>query len=213
MQPIGSFLSGQRLRLAQLQDYVIDLIYDRIQSNALLYGGTAIWRCFGGMRFSEDIDIYLDMNQFDDFISKLEKFGLKLIWQDPEFPTRVRIARDDTEILLESKPGFAENQIRVYSRTDGSEKTISVLSPTELMTRKIEAYQGRRFVRDIYDLFVLTKWLDKSDYIVESQLSRFLHEAHTPVDEHVLQSLLYAGPQNLNFAAMIDYIRRWLVEI
>jgi hypothetical protein len=42
MEPIGSYLSGQRLKLSELQDYVIDIIYDRFQPDALLYGGTGI---------------------------------------------------------------------------------------------------------------------------------------------------------------------------
>jgi len=213
MKPIGSFLSGQRLKLAELQDYVIDIIYDYSGNDTFLYGGTAIWRCFGGMRFSEDIDIYLDRNEFDRFMLSLVEYGLKLIWQDPELPTRIRIAGDEADLLIESKPGIAENEIRAYSRVDGSVKTISVLSATELMSRKIEAYQGRGFIRDIYDLYVLTQWLDKSDYMVQSKLSNFLDRIETPVDENILPSLLYAGPGNLNFHSMVDYIRRWLNEI
>lgn len=213
MKPIGSSLSGQRLQLAELQDYVIDLIYDDFQHNALLYGGTAIWRCFGGKRFSEDIDIYLDSTAFDDFISSLEGNGMRLIWQDPEFPSRVKIARNEIDILLESKPGFAENEIRAYSRTDGSVKTLSVLSPTELMVRKIEAYQGRRLIRDIYDLFILTGWLDNADYTVKTELSNFLQKLNMPVDEGILSSLLYAGARDLNFVRMVDYIKRWVNEV
>ena len=165
------------------------------------------------MRFSEDIDIYLDRNDFDKFLHSLDEYSLKLIWQDPELPTRIRIAGDEAELLLESKPGIAENEIRAYSRVDGSVKTISVLSATELMSRKIEAYQGRGFVRDIYDLYVLTNWLDKSDYLVKSKISNFLHGIQAPVDENILPSLLYAGPVNLNFQSMIGYIRRWVNEI
>ena len=107
----------------------------------------------------------------------------------------------------------AENEIKAYSRVDGSIKTISVLSSTELMSRKIEAYQGRGFIRDIYDLYVLTNWLDKSDYMVKSKISNFLHGIQTPVDENILSSLLYAGPVNLNFDSMVSYIRRWVNEI
>ena len=164
MEPIGSYLSGQRLKLSELQDYVIDIIYDRFQPDALLYGGTAIWRCFGGARFSEYIDMYLDRRSFDSFISSLDRYGLRLLWQDPEFPTVIRIANDHTELLLKAKEGYVENEIRAYSRVDGSTKTISVLSPTELMVRKIEAYLNRTFIRDIYDLFILTNWLDKPLY-------------------------------------------------
>ena len=213
MEPIGSFLSGQRLKLAELQDFVIDIIYDRIQPDALLYGGTSVWRCFGGTRFSEDIDIYLDSTAFEDLLLVLERYGVLLVWQDPDMPTRIRISRSGTDILLESKPGYAENELHIYYRIDGSTKTISVLSPTELMIRKIEAYQGRRFIRDIYDLYVLTNWLNRSDFIVKSRLSNFLQDLAMPVDEKVLSSLLYAGPKNLNFTTMVNFIRRWLGEI
>ena len=102
MEPIEKFPSGQRLKIASLQDYIIDLIYDRIQPEALLYGGTAIWRCFGGMRFSEDIDIYMELSAFEELIASLAKYDLRLIWTDPDLPSRVRIARKETDILLES---------------------------------------------------------------------------------------------------------------
>ncbi|MCW6168958.1 MAG: nucleotidyl transferase AbiEii/AbiGii toxin family protein [Thermoplasmatales archaeon] len=213
MEPIGAFLRGNRLKLSELQDYVIDIIYDKYQSDALLYGGTAIWRCFGGTRFSEDIDMYLDKRSFDSFVSSLNKYGLRLIWQDPEFPTTVRISNNQAELLLETKEGYAENEIRAYSRIDGSTKTISVLSATELMVRKVEAYLGRRFIRDIYDLFVLTNWLDKRDYFIRTKLYRFLNEIPTPVDEQILSSLLYSGTSNLSFISMVTYIKRWLDEI
>ena len=213
MKPIASFIGGQRLQLAELQDYVVDIIYDVFQPGALLYGETAIWRCFGGARFSEDIDIYMDEVPFENFLSKLEEYGLRLVWQDPEFPTRIRISNGNVDLLLETKKGYAENDIMAYSRTDGTTKTIKVLSPTELLIRKIEAYQGRRFIRDIYDLFILTNWLDRSDYTVSSRLSKFLHAVPEPVDEKVLDSLLYKSGENLNFKSLVDYLRRWLNEV
>ena len=213
MEPIGSYLSGQRLKLSELQDYVIDIIYDRFQPDALLYGGTAIWRCFGGARFSEDIGMYMNRESFNSFISSLDRYGLRLIRQDPEFPMVIRIANDQTELLLETKEGYAESEIRAYSRVDGSTKTISVLSPTELMVRKIEAYLNRTFIRDIYDLFILTNWLDKTDYVVRTKISEFLKDIPTPVDEEVLASLLYSGSGNLDFIKMVNYIKRWLDEI
>ncbi len=213
MEPIQSFISGQKLKIAELQDYLIDIIYDRIQPDALLYGDTAIWRCFGGMRFSEDIDIYMNDVSFVKLLNALAKYGLKLVWQDPEYRYRIRIARNETEILLESKPGFAENEIRTYFRTDGTMKTISVFSPTELLVRKIEAYHGRKYIRDIYDIFILTKWLDKLDYLVKTSISKFLWDISKPLDENVLGSLLYSGNKNINFASMIEYIKRWLNEV
>ena len=203
----------KRLQLAELQDYVVEIIYDSFQPEALLYGSTAIWRCFNGMRFSEDIVIYMDNTPFKSFLSRRGKYGLRLLWQDPEFPTRVRIANNETVMLLESKPGYAENDIRTHFRTDSTTKTISVLSPTELMIRKMEAYEGRRFVRDIYDLYVLTNWLDRSDYVDTSRFSQFLHEIHKPIDEQVMISVNHvnihlwklSSLRCLNFVGITQY--------
>ena len=58
MEPIGNLISGERLKIASLQDYIVELIYSKLEPSAILYGGTAIWRCYGGMRFSENLDIY-----------------------------------------------------------------------------------------------------------------------------------------------------------
>ena len=41
--------------LAEAQDIMIENIFD--VDDAVLHGGTAIWRCYKGKRFSEDIDI------------------------------------------------------------------------------------------------------------------------------------------------------------
>ena len=67
MEPIADLITGVRLRLAELQDEVIDIIYNRVEPDATLYGGTAIWRCYGGNRFSEDIDIYLSNRGLNKF--------------------------------------------------------------------------------------------------------------------------------------------------
>ena len=44
--------------IASFQDMVIDLLY-RTDSSIILHGGTTVWRCFSGNRFSTDIDAYL----------------------------------------------------------------------------------------------------------------------------------------------------------
>jgi len=213
MEPIGDILTGNRLKLAEFQDYILEIIYNRIEPTALLYGGTAVWRCYGGQRFSEDIDIYLRNESLEKLIVSLPKYGLQLLWRDPEFPSNVRIGNNETSLLLESKEGSAEAVVRQYSRVDGSSMTISVLSPTELLIRKIEAYNGRRLIRDIYDIFILTGYLDPSDYTVNSRLSTFLKSVAKPDDEGILRSLIYSGNNNLTFTTMLEYIRGWLNEI
>ena len=45
------------VELALLQDEVMEILYG-IENGLVLHGGTAIWRCYGGNRFSEDLDFY-----------------------------------------------------------------------------------------------------------------------------------------------------------
>ena len=213
MEPIRNFLSGDRLKVAELQDYIVDIIYEKIDPRAELYGGTAIWRCYGGNRFSEDIDIYMKRESTEKLISSLPKYGMRITWRDKEIPTNIRISDGVTELLLESKDGYAQSIIRQYMRVDGSSLTISVLSPTELLVRKIEAYEGRRLIRDLYDIFVLTNHIDRRDYTVSEKLSSFLETVRRPSDEKMLSSLIYSGNNTLSYREITGYLRRWLNEV
>ena len=48
---------AQHKEIAEAQDIVVEELY-RIFSKAVFHGGTSIWRCYNGNRFSEDIDVY-----------------------------------------------------------------------------------------------------------------------------------------------------------
>ena len=107
MEPIGSFLTGQRLRLAELQDYVIDIIYDYFHPDALLYGGTAIWRCFGGMRFSDDLGLYMDMDAFSRYAKEPDARGfipmpLKIAGNEISIIVALIVAINTPRVVLES---------------------------------------------------------------------------------------------------------------
>lgn len=66
--------------IAALQDELVDIIYE-IDKQAVLHGGTAIWRCYNGNRFSEDLDFYSGSS--DDFRgyfeTKLKNHALSLL--------------------------------------------------------------------------------------------------------------------------------------
>src|SRR3989344_4683364 len=66
--------------LAYTQDILVEELYKSIP-NAVIHGGTAIWRCYKGNRISEDIDVYIDKDnkQIGDFFESLEKKGFKII--------------------------------------------------------------------------------------------------------------------------------------
>lgn len=213
MEPIRNFLSGERLKLAELQDYVIDIIYSKIDPTSTLYGGTAIWRCYAGNRFSEDIDIYMRSDSLERLVNSMSSYGLSVLWRDPDLLSNIRIGNGTTSLLLESKEGEGESTLRPFLRTDGTTTVVEALSPTELMTRKIEAYMGRRLVRDLYDLLLLTRFLDKRDFVVRSKLSAFLEDAGEPEDEKVLRSLIYSGREDFSFSDIVQFMKRWMDEV
>ena len=105
-------MPGDRLRLAELQDEVIDIIYNRVEPDAILYGGTAIWRCYGGSRFSEVIDIYLSNAGLSTFIRSLPKHGLRLLSRDKKLQSIIKVAKGEASLLLETKEERSEGMIR-----------------------------------------------------------------------------------------------------
>ena len=56
--PIAKQLKKQsQVQIAFLQDEIVDILYS-LTDDLILHGGTAIWRCYHGKRFSEDLDFY-----------------------------------------------------------------------------------------------------------------------------------------------------------
>jgi predicted nucleotidyltransferase component of viral defense system len=55
--------------------------------NAVIHGRTAIWRCYGSNRFSEDVDVYLQLKDknkkiLEDFFDNLKVLGqLMLVYK------------------------------------------------------------------------------------------------------------------------------------
>ena len=62
--------------IAEAQDIIIRELYT-LFDKAVLHGGTSIWRCYGGNRFSEDIDVYIpnDQKRIDSLFEHLKKNG------------------------------------------------------------------------------------------------------------------------------------------
>ncbi len=58
------------------QDILVMQIYEDFPT-AVIHDGTAIWRCYGSNRFSEDVDIYLPSNikntDIKNFLDNLKK--------------------------------------------------------------------------------------------------------------------------------------------
>jgi predicted nucleotidyltransferase component of viral defense system len=66
--PLAGRLKRRNHRsVALAQDIIVTQAYDSFPG-CVLHGGTAIWRCYGGGRFSEDVDAYLPA--FSDFAAR-----------------------------------------------------------------------------------------------------------------------------------------------
>ena len=63
-------------RIAEAQDLIIKELYG-VFDKAVLHGGTALWRCYNGNRFSEDIDVYIprEMKKINQLFKNFEKVG------------------------------------------------------------------------------------------------------------------------------------------
>jgi predicted nucleotidyltransferase component of viral defense system len=69
--PIANQLKRKRqVELASLQDEMIRIVYS-VTYDSVLHGGTSIWRCYSGKRFSEDLDLY--SLSFPDHINEFKK--------------------------------------------------------------------------------------------------------------------------------------------
>jgi len=195
------------IEIGLLQDELIDLVY-ALDNSAILHGGTAIWRCYGGNRFSEDIDLYskklTESALKDAFASRrLEVKKLKKT-QNLIF---AKIAGADAEVRLEiNLVAKASPVLQHYERIDGSTAPVLTLSPENLILEKIAAYNARKYMRDVYDIYHLLPQV--SDYgRIKKALSEFAAAPPGPADEPLLKTLIYAG-RAPTFNEILSTLRR-----
>ncbi|MGC8533769.1 MAG: nucleotidyl transferase AbiEii/AbiGii toxin family protein [Candidatus Parvarchaeum sp.] len=198
----------QQKELAQLQDEVVEVVYSLLE-NAVIHGGTAIWRCYNGKRFSEDIDLYSYYKE--DFRDKLEvelkKRGLILLkFRQTKNTLFSQISNDTTKMSLEITRKNIKGTLKVYQKANGSSIDVLTLKPEELILEKIEAYNDRRRIRDIYDVYFLSRIVTDKDTkkIVKDCLSKI----KKPLDENDLKTIVYEG-KIPTFYDMIEELKVW----
>lgn len=177
--------------------------------DAVLHGGTGIWRCYHGNRFSEDIDVYMkkDVEKLNALFERLKHKGFviekKKIGEKSLFST---LQFNRTIIRLEALFKKVEGTLKEYETIDGNLITVYVLTPEELISEKIDAYLQRLKIRDLYDIFFLLRYVaDKNN--VKSQLKRLVKEFKSPIDEKELKVLIFEGLVPTT-EKMIEYITR-----
>lgn len=206
--PLGNLLKKQaQVQLASLQDEAADIMYSLCPS-AVLHGGTAVWRCYNGNRFSEDLDFYASVGT--GFRKSLEieahKRNLSLVkFRETENSIYAKISDSRTEVSLEIAKRKKAGILAQYEKADGSFMSIFSLTKEELLVEKANAFLGRKLVRDLYDVYFLSATADAEK--ARRQLHELAKNAPKPVDEKNLKALLYSGAVP-SFRQMLNAIKR-----
>ncbi len=194
-------------KIASAQDLIVEEVYD-VFDKAVFHGGTAIWRCYDGKRFSEDLDFYLpkDSHKLTQLFEKLQKSGFEIkkkkisensVYSELEINrTSVRL-----EATFQKKPAI----ICDYEMSDGNFISVYSLTAEDFLIEKMNTYLKRFKVRDLWDVFFLLKTIPNPQNIreIETLIKRY----QKPVDEEDLKAILLEGivPSS---EEMLEYIRR-----
>lgn len=209
MIPLALKLKKQAHRdIARAQDSIVEALY-KVFDDAVLHGGTAIWRCYNGNRFSEDIDIYIPKNLeklnavFDHlkdkgFIIEKKKIGENSLFSVLQL-NRIVVR---FEALFKKHD---ESILKEYIKADGNLITVYTLSPEELVKEKVGAYLKRRKIRDLYDVMFLLKYANNKKQ-VQKELKKLVREFEKPIDEKELKILIIEGLVP-DADKMLDYIK------
>lgn len=196
--------------IARLQDAVIDILY-RIFPRAVLHGGTAIWCCYKGNRFSQDIDVYMEKNtdKIELFFKELEKIGFKIIKKRiKENSLFSKLVFGETEIRFEAIFKKTVGIIKEYETIEGVLTNVYTFSPEDLIEEKVDTYLNRRKIRDLYDIFFLLRYVEEP-FKVSTKISMLLENFKEPVDAAQLKSLILFGAVPAK-NEIIDHLSRWI---
>lgn len=207
--PLKNQLRGSQASMAQLQDEALEIMY-AVEPEAVLRGGTAIWRCYNGKRFSEDLDFYAPKSGFarEALEEQVARHGLSLTkFRKTENNVYARISNGRTEVSIEAALRQKKGRVlAAFEKADGSTAEIYTLEAEELLLEKAAAFASRKLIRDIYDVYFLSGIADLAK--VKKELHGFLYgKIPLPADEKNLRTLIYSGPCP-SFNEMVNALKR-----
>ena len=194
-------------KIAYAQDLVVKEVYSVI-NNAVLHGGTAIWRCYNGKRFSEDLDFYFPKNlkKIELIFENLKKIGFEIIKKKiSENSVYSELVLDRTSVRLEATFQKIPGVLVDYEMSDGNFISIYSLTLRQFLSEKTNTYLKRFKIRDLWDVFFLLKKIKNVREIKE--IKDLIKNYKKPIDEEDLKVILLEGivPSSED---MIQYIRR-----
>lgn len=194
-------------KIAYAQDLVVKEVYS-VFDKAVLHGGTAIWRCYNGKRFSEDLDFYLPNNKkkTEVLFENLKKVGFDIKKRKiSENSIYSELEINGLLVRLEATFQRISGIICDYEMSDGNIFSIYSLTPESFLIEKSKAYLKRFKVRDLWDVFFLLKIIDNPKAIKE--IGNLIKDYKKPLDEEDLKVILLEGIVP-SADEMIEYIKR-----
>ena len=194
--PIAKQLKKRtQIEMAFLQDEIMDIMYF-VSNNLVLHGETAIWRCYSGKRFSEDLDFYsLDFPKLLPLLrNTVESHGLivqKIKDTGNVIFSSISNGNETVKVEINHAVQITGTQMP-YVLADGSTMEVLSLTADQFIEEKISAYSDRKYIRDLYDIYHLVNTNALLDS-TKQKLSDFMRSVETPVDAAVLKTIVYMG--------------------
>ncbi len=213
-----------QLEKAKLEDTLVELIYGTYK-DMVLHGGTAIWRCYAGNRFSRDIDFYFRRGNksesacYKELIKffKEKGFALKSSNYDNTTGTMHFTVESNIKMNVDVNFNYKAGVPAEFTKVDDSKIIVLTLNPEVLLDEKIETYYSKLHnkdetrqpeAQDLYDIYYLVGMLPKIKDSTKLELGRFASkiEKKPPLNMHKLSNLvLYGLPPT--FELMIKKIK------
>ncbi len=194
--------------LAYAQDVLVEELYNFFPQ-AIIHGGTAIWRCYNGNRFSEDLDAYIpkDKKIIEDFFTHLEKKGFRIIKKKiKENSVYSELIYNDISIRFEATFQTKKFIFKKYETSESFFINVYTLTPEEFIKEKVDAYLKRRKIRDLYDIYFLLNYIEDINEIKEN-LKKLIKNFENPIDEENLAVIIISGSVP-NFKQLLEEIKR-----
>jgi len=181
-------------KLALAQDLIVEEIVEIIP-RAVFHGGTCIWRCYEGKRFSEDLDFYFPNNKklVEQLFKSLKNKGLEIKKKKiTERSLYSELIYERTSIRLEATFQNKKSQIIDYEKANGIIISIHGLTIEQLINEKINTYFKRKKIRDIYDIFFLLRKTNNFK-LIDKKIKKIFEDKAVPEDTQNLKTLILEG--------------------
>lgn len=209
--PLNLKLRNKKDReVAFAQDIIVAELY-KFFPEAIIHGGTGIWRCYQGNRFSEDVDVYIkrDENKITEFFKSLEMKGFKIIKKRlKENSLYSGLKFNDIETKFEATFQNKKPFFKKYETAESFFINVYTLTPEDLIIEKVETYLSRKKIRDLYDIAFLINHV-KNKELIKSYLKKLIEKFERPIDEENLANIIIVGAVP-SYNQLLIEIGRWV---